>query len=84
MTNASVAITVENVSITPNTTTTLTASGTTIQTITLNGFGFSTTAGHNTVTLTGGTVGAVTIVSSTQLKVAVTNLVAGTLTAKVA
>ncbi len=66
--------------VTPNTTTTLTARGATATTLIINFFGFTRSS---TVTLTGGTAGTVTVVSATRLKVAVTNLVAGALTATV-
>ena len=58
----------------------LNANGVTARTLTINGNGFTT---GSRVTLTGGTAGTVTVMSSTQLKVSVANLVAGGLTASV-
>jgi preprotein translocase subunit YajC len=66
--------------VTPSGSTTLTAKGATAQTLTINGYGFTT---GTTVILIGGTVGTVKVVSSNQLTVSVTNLVAGLLAARV-
>jgi preprotein translocase subunit YajC len=66
--------------VTSSSATTLTAKGAIAQPLIINGDGF--TAG-STVTLTGATAGAVTVVSANELKVSVTNLVAGQVTAVV-
>ena len=52
--------------------------------MTINGFGFSTTAGNNTVSFSGGATGTVTAATSTQLTVtSLSGLVLGSLTASV-
>ncbi len=52
--------------------------------LTINGFGFSTTASNNTVSFSGGVTGTVTSASSTQLTVtSLSGLVVGNLTASV-
>ncbi len=76
---ANVSINVWPISITPSTTS---VKGN-VATITINGYGFSTTAANDTVTLSGGATGTVTTATATKLTVTVHNLAAGPLTATV-
>ncbi len=77
--DGSVTITPASVFVTPSTG----ALAVNATTLTINGAGFTSTAANDHVTLTGATAGAVTFVSTTQLHVAVTKLIVGSLTAAV-